>query len=91
MADATVEYTLLDTGGRRLGIERRVFFYDLHVPETRNGQEGRMGTDRRSGKGLRNGIDRRTGRDRREHPEQLVGADRTSGESVRVAKLADVL
>jgi hypothetical protein len=39
--------TLLDNGGRRLGIERRQFSYDFHIPERRSGKERRSGLDRR--------------------------------------------
>jgi hypothetical protein len=48
-----------DKGGRRLGIERRQFSYDQHIPERRSGQE------RRRGKGRRSGLDRRKGLERR--------------------------
>ena len=91
MADSKIEYVFSDIGGRRLGIERRLFSYDLHVPERRNGQDRRMSMDRRSGKELRHRKDRRDGRDRRGHPDQSVGRDRTYGENLRVAKLAHVL
>ena len=39
--------TLLDNGGRRLGIARRQFSYTLHIPERRSGNERRSGLDRR--------------------------------------------
>ena len=39
--------TLLDNGGRRLGIDRRQFSYTLHIPERRSGKERRSGLDRR--------------------------------------------
>ena len=42
--------TILDNGGRRIGIERRVFSYAYHIPE------------RRSGKGRRSWVDRRVER-----------------------------
>jgi hypothetical protein len=35
---------------RRLGIERRVFSYTLHIPERRSGKERRSSLGRRSGK-----------------------------------------
>jgi len=38
---------LTDNGGRRLGIERRQFSYDFHIPERRSGKERRSGLDRR--------------------------------------------
>ena len=33
---------------RRLGVERRKFSYDLHLPERRNGKDERSGDDRRA-------------------------------------------
>lgn len=39
--------TLLDNGGRRLGVDRRQFSYTLHIPEHRSGKERRSGLDRR--------------------------------------------
>ncbi len=44
---------LIDKGGRRSGIERRVFSYAVHLPERRSGKDRRCGNDRR------NGVDRR--------------------------------
>ena len=38
---------LPDNGGRRLGIERREFSYDQHIPERRSGKDRRSGLDRR--------------------------------------------
>jgi len=38
---------LPDSGGRRLGIDRRQFSYDFHIPERRSGKERRSGLDRR--------------------------------------------
>ena len=37
-----------DNGGRRSGIERRLFSYTIHIPERRSGKERRSGVDRRS-------------------------------------------
>ena len=54
---------IVDNGGRRAGIDRRRFFYSIHIPERRVGQDRRENGDRRSG------LDRRSGRDRREHRE----------------------
>jgi hypothetical protein len=34
-------------GNRRLGIERRFFRYDVHIPERRSQAERRRGRDRR--------------------------------------------
>ena len=36
-----------DNGGRRLGIDRRQFSYNLHIPERRSGKDRRSGHDRR--------------------------------------------
>jgi len=36
-----------DNGGRRSGIERRVFTYGFHIPERRSGGDRRCGFDRR--------------------------------------------
>jgi hypothetical protein len=38
---------LPNNGERRLGIERRQFSYDFHIPERRSGNERRSGLDRR--------------------------------------------
>jgi hypothetical protein len=38
---------LPDNGGRRLGVDRRQFSYDFHIPERRSGKERRSGFDRR--------------------------------------------
>jgi len=38
---------LSDNGGRRLGVDRRQFSYDFHIPERRTGRERRSGLDRR--------------------------------------------
>jgi hypothetical protein len=38
---------LPDNGGKRLGIDRRQFSYDFHIPERRLGKERRGGLDRR--------------------------------------------
>jgi len=39
--------TLLDNGGRGLGVNRRQFSYTLHIPERRSGKERKSGLDRR--------------------------------------------
>ena len=39
--------TLIDNGGRRLGVERRQFSYLIHIPERRSGKQRRSGLDRR--------------------------------------------
>ena len=38
----------IDNGGRRSGIDRRQFSYDLHIPERRSGIDRRSGVDRRT-------------------------------------------
>ena len=38
-----------DNGGRRLGLERRAFSYDIHVPERRSNTIRRSSIDRRNG------------------------------------------
>ena len=38
---------LSDNGGRRLGVDRRQFSYDFHIPERRTGKKRRSGLDRR--------------------------------------------
>lgn len=38
-----------DNGGRRLGLERRQFSYDTHVPERRSNTARRSSADRRNG------------------------------------------
>ena len=40
-------HLLPDNGGRRSGIERRQFSYDVHIPERRSGKDRRKGFDRR--------------------------------------------
>ncbi len=37
----------LDTGGRRAGVDRRVFTYAVHIPERRMTMDRRLGSDRR--------------------------------------------
>lgn len=39
---------LEDNGGRRSGVDRRRFRYDLHIPERRSGEEQRIVNDRRN-------------------------------------------
>ena len=51
--------TIADTGGRRLGIDRRQFSYYFHVPERRSGEEGRSGFDRRGSHSNRGDLERR--------------------------------
>jgi hypothetical protein len=36
-----------DNGGRRLGVDRRQFSYNSHIPERKSGKELRSGRDRR--------------------------------------------
>ena len=37
----------LDNGGRRVGVDRRVFSYAVHIPERRMAEDRRLGIDRR--------------------------------------------
>jgi len=59
-----------DSGGRRLGGDRRRFSYSVCIPERRPGPDRRAGLDRRDG------LDRRSGKERRS------GIERRSGEHV---------
>jgi hypothetical protein len=45
-----MEIFIKNNADRRLGIERRVFSYTLHIPERRSGKERRRNLGRRSGK-----------------------------------------
>ena len=45
-----MEIFIKNNADRRLGIERRVFSYTLHIPERRSGKERRSGLGRRSEK-----------------------------------------
>jgi hypothetical protein len=51
-----------DNANRRLGIERRVFLYTVHIPERRSGKERRKDLDRKDKKefGLPVDFGRRT-------------------------------
>jgi hypothetical protein len=40
-----VALKLPDNGGRRLGVDRRQFSYDFHIPERRSGKDRRSGND----------------------------------------------
>jgi hypothetical protein len=44
--ESMTEY-IRDNGGRRLGIDRRQFSYDEHIPERRSLKDRRSGIDRR--------------------------------------------
>ena len=59
MSFASFATTLIDNGGRRLGVDSRQFSYTDHIPDRRTDNERRSGIDRRSG------LDRRSGKDRR--------------------------
>jgi len=50
---------LIDTGGRRTGIDRRDFSYTNYLPNRRIGEDRRSGVDRRHGVERRNDSDRR--------------------------------
>ncbi len=47
----------IDSGGRRLGIDRREFLYAIHIPERRSGRQRRSEMDRRSDASFRFSID----------------------------------
>ncbi len=59
MSFASFAATLIDRGGRSLGIDRRQFSYTDYITD------GRINMDRRSGIERRSGLDRRSGKDRR--------------------------
>jgi hypothetical protein len=40
-------HQLTDNGDRRLGMDRRQFFYNGHIPERRSGKDRRSGLERR--------------------------------------------
>jgi hypothetical protein len=61
VGNAQVVFSLVDSGGRRFGMERRRFSYDGYIPERRSGEDRRQMADRRSVSG-----DRRSGLDRRD-------------------------
>jgi len=54
MRNAILETKIINTGERRLGIDRRQFSYTDYVPERRSSKERRKGFDRRSGFDRRN-------------------------------------
>ena len=51
IVEESSEMTLFprDNGGRRLGLERRAFSYDIHLPERRSNKIRRSSVDRRNG------------------------------------------
>jgi len=87
MSFASFATTLIDSGGRRLGIDRRQFSYTDHIPD------GRINKDRRSGIERRSDLDRRSGKDRRSDKfitmnigkDGRKGKDRRSGLERRAA------
>ncbi len=50
MRDIYVAAAIKDRGGRRSGIDRRMFWMPAYCPERRSGQDRRGGLERRSGK-----------------------------------------
>jgi hypothetical protein len=52
-------------GDRRLGIDRRRFSYNAHIPERRSGAERRFGAENGNGNGLRMSPKQRSNMDRR--------------------------
>ena len=79
MNTASFATTLIDNGGRRLGIDRRQFSYTDYIPE------GRTDNDRRSGIERRSGLDLRCGKDRRsdEVTKMKIGKDIRKGKDRR--------
>ena len=71
---------LIDNGGRRLGVDRRLFSYTSHIPDRRRGHDRRTGLDRRDHMDRRNRRgdnkkkwerdDLREGKDCRSSPER---------------------
>jgi hypothetical protein len=49
--------SLSDNGGRRSGLDRRVFACSKHIPERRAGKDRRAKADRRHAKGRSNMIE----------------------------------
>jgi hypothetical protein len=76
-----------DRGGRRLGIDRRCFPYDAHIPERRYLDDRRCGEDRRNAEDRRAGEDRRRGIGADAPPERRIALDRRTGMERRAAFL----
>ena len=55
MSQSKAVSILSDNGGRRLGVDRRRFSYDVHIPERRCGKERRNGVNGRSEIGRKSG------------------------------------
>jgi len=75
---------LIDTGGRRTGIDRRDFSYTNYLPNRRVEENRRNGLDRRSGLERRNDLDSRSGKTifkKIQRPENDLreGTDRRNG------------
>ena len=51
--------SMVDNGGTRLGIDRRIFEYSAYIPERRSGRDRRKGFDRRNSIVLRRDSERR--------------------------------
>ena len=65
---------ILDTGGRRSGIERRQSIFPINFLDHRNGDDRRNGIDRRSGLERRDpkGFRRLLGMDRRKRWRNII-------------------
>jgi hypothetical protein len=69
--------SLIDNGGRRLGVDRRQFLYTNHIPDRRRGEDRRSGLDRRDNIErrseklviMKNRKNLREGKDRRSSPD----------------------
>lgn len=66
VTESALGFPSKNAGDRRLGIDRRQFLYDGHIPERRSGEERRSGKDRRGKEDRRSGLERRNGMDRRQ-------------------------
>jgi len=80
---------LIDSGGRRVGIDSREFSYTNYLPNRRTQEDRRSGVDRRIGLERRQDKDRRIGEvisKRIQKPENDLreGIDRRSGVERRV-------
>ena len=83
MGTSHTVFNLRDKGGRRLGLERRRFSYNIHIPERRCGEDRRKSLDRRNDKDRRDGIDRRNDIERRSGEERAISRERRVGNKDR--------
>ena len=78
---------LIDNGGRRLGVDRRLFSYTSHIPDRRRGHDRRTGLDRRDHIDRRNGevIIKKNGKDLREGKDLRSSPERRANFSTALA------